>query len=77
MRTGDRIEIREGPFAKLAGTLAGYAGERVIVTLELNRGLQVEEIQVEMDADWIEPADARRRSPSRAEGGSIRGQNSA
>jgi len=60
---GDTVKITGGPFAGRRARLAGTAGQRVSVVVEL----QGRQLDVEMDPDWIVPVGPERRSASSIE----------
>jgi hypothetical protein len=73
MRVRDAIEIIEGPFVGLIGTLVHLAGERAVITLELPS----RRIEVEMDSHWIATATPGRRAVSNIKIAALRNRNSA
>lgn len=60
LEVGERVRLEDGPLAGVEGILTEIRNQhRLVVSITLLR----RSIAVEIDADWAEPVDARRRTP--------------
>jgi len=62
VQIGDTVLVAGGPLAGRVGRLAGVSGQRVLVEMRL----WAQQIEVEMDPDWVDVV-ARRKSPARVD----------